>query len=77
MPTSSATEPESAETLGERHPSAPTILRQLRYQQARYPVNGVKSPADGVIPIAATDFTDGCPSQYTADGGVPTFLYEP
>jgi len=58
-------------------PNAPTLLRQLRYQQARCPVTGVKSPADGVIPVAITDFTDGCPPQYVADGGVPTFLYEP
>ncbi len=27
--------------------SAPTIMRQLRYQDARYSVTGIKSPADG------------------------------
>ncbi len=57
--------------------SGPTLLRQFRYQDARYPVNGVKTPADGVIPVSSTDFVDGCPPQYTSDGGVPVFLYKP
>jgi hypothetical protein len=57
-------------------PNGTTLLRQLRYQQARYPVNGVKSPADGVIAVSESDFTDGCPPQYL-DGGAPIFLYEP
>jgi hypothetical protein len=58
-------------------PNGPTLLRQLRNQDTRYPVNGIKTPADGVIPVSATDFVDGCPQQYLADGGVPVFLYKP
>lgn len=42
------------------NPSAPTVMRQLRYQDARYPVDGVKSPADGVIEFQPGDFHDGC-----------------
>ncbi len=41
-------------------PSAPTILRQLRYQGARYPVNGVKTPANGILTFQSSDFHDQC-----------------
>ena len=42
------------------NPNAPTVMRQLRYQDARYPVDGIKSPADGVILFKPSDFHDVC-----------------
>lgn len=44
----------------EDNPSAPTIMRQLRYQGARYPQNGVKTPANGIITFQSDDFHDLC-----------------
>ncbi|HSP78357.1 MAG TPA: VWA domain-containing protein [Myxococcaceae bacterium] len=44
-------------------PTARTLVRHFRYQAARYPLGGIKSPVDGVIPVAAEDFYDGCPGR--------------
>lgn len=41
-------------------PTARTVVRTYRFQAARYPMGGIKSPVDGVIPIAAEDWVDGC-----------------
>jgi hypothetical protein len=43
-------------------PSARTLVRHYRYQGARYPMSGIKSPPDGVIPVAPEDFFEGCPT---------------
>ena len=56
----------------EDNPSAPTIMRHLRYQDARYPVEGIKSPADGVPTFQTTDFHDLClPSTPLRSATVP------
>ena len=44
----------------EDNANAPTVLRHLRYRDARYPVAGIKSPPDGVITFQTTDFHDLC-----------------
>ncbi len=44
-------------------PTARTITRAYRYQTARYPIGGIKSPVDGVIRVAPEDFYDGCPGR--------------
>ncbi len=41
-------------------PKGKTSLRIFRYQSARYPVGGIKSPHDGVIRIGPSDFAPGC-----------------
>lgn len=40
--------------------NARTEVRQLKYDLARYPVAGIKSPVDGVIHVNAGDFVDRC-----------------
>lgn len=44
------------------NPNAPTILRQTRYREARFPANdgGIKVPADGLITFQPSDFHDKC-----------------
>jgi hypothetical protein len=42
-------------------PSARTIVRTVRVDTVRYPVGGIKSPADGVIRVEPEDFIEGCP----------------
>lgn len=42
-------------------PTARTLVRAFRYQEARYPLNGIKLPVDGVIPVKPEDFIEGCP----------------
>ena len=42
------------------NPNAPTVMRQLRYRGARYPVNGIKTPADGILTFESADFHDLC-----------------
>jgi len=44
-------------------PTARTITRAYRYQTARYPIGGIKSPVDGVIRVEPEDFYDGCPGR--------------
>ncbi len=44
-------------------PTARTITRFYRYQAARYPIGGIKSPVDGVIPVAPEDFLSTCPGR--------------
>ena len=59
-------------SLPEDNPSAPTIMRHLRYQDARYPVAGIKSPADGVLIFQTTDFHDLClPNTSLRSAAVP------
>ena len=41
-------------------PNGRTILRHFRFQKARYPVGGIKSPPDGVIHVEPEDFIDRC-----------------
>lgn len=41
-------------------PSAMTSVRSVRVQTPRYPVSGIKSPVDGVIPVRPEDFVDKC-----------------
>lgn len=43
-------------------PAAHTIVRTFRYTSSRFPVGGVKSPHDGIIPIQADNFIAGCQS---------------
>ena len=43
-------------------PKARDIISTYRTQTARYPVGGIKSPSDGVIPVLPTDFIQGCPT---------------
>lgn len=47
-------------------PTARTLVRAFRYQEARYPLNGVKLPVDGVIPVSPEDFIEGCPGRTPA-----------
>jgi hypothetical protein len=44
-------------------PTARTITRAYRYDQARYPIGGIKLPVDGVIRVAPEDFYNGCPGR--------------
>jgi hypothetical protein len=44
-------------------PTARTITRAYRYQTARYPIGGIKSPVDGVIRVTPEAFYDGCPGR--------------
>jgi hypothetical protein len=39
---------------------ATTVFQTRIQQQARFPVGGIRSPVDGIIPVAATDFVNGC-----------------
>ncbi|MDY7226532.1 VWA domain-containing protein [Hyalangium rubrum] len=42
-------------------PTARSITRFYRYQTARYPLGGIKSPVDGVIRVEPEDFLSACP----------------
>jgi hypothetical protein len=44
-------------------PTARTLVRHFRFQGARYPLGGIKSPVDGVIRVTPEDFVDGCPGR--------------
>ncbi|KFE65230.1 VWA domain-containing protein [Hyalangium minutum] len=44
-------------------PTARTITRFYRYNAARYPIGGVKSPVDGVIRVNSEDFVSTCPGR--------------
>ncbi|MCE9669401.1 VWA domain-containing protein [Myxococcus stipitatus] len=44
-------------------PTARTLVRSFRVDTVRYPVGGIKSPADGVIRVTPEDFVDGCPGR--------------
>jgi hypothetical protein len=44
-------------------PTARTITRFYRYSAARYPIGGIKSPVDGVIPVGPDDFVTTCPGR--------------
>jgi hypothetical protein len=52
-------------------PTARTITRAYRYQIARYPVGGIKSPVDGVIRVRPEDFYEGCPGRPDAPPPTP------
>jgi hypothetical protein len=52
-------------------PTARTITRAYRYQTARYPVGGIKSPVDGVIRVRPEDFYEGCPGRPDAPPPTP------
>ncbi|MFZ5468928.1 MAG: VWA domain-containing protein [Myxococcota bacterium] len=41
-------------------PTGRTLVRGFRYQQARFPVGGIKSPVDGVVRIEPEDLVDRC-----------------
>lgn len=49
-------------------PNARTLIRRTHFFNARYPVGGIKSPADGILPVTADMLTDYCPRP--TDGGV-------
>jgi hypothetical protein len=44
-------------------PTARTQVRTFRTDTVRYPVGGIKSPADGVIRVEPEQFVDGCPGR--------------
>ncbi|WP_224370350.1 VWA domain-containing protein [Hyalangium versicolor] len=44
-------------------PTARTITRFYRYQGARYPIGGIKSPVDGLIRVNPEDFLTTCPGR--------------
>ncbi len=44
-------------------PTARTLTRAFRYDLARYPVGGIKSPPDGVIRVEPELFIPGCPGR--------------
>ncbi|WP_338869926.1 VWA domain-containing protein [Myxococcus stipitatus] len=44
-------------------PTARTMVRTFRVDSVRYPVGGIKSPADGVVRVTPEDFIDGCPGR--------------
>ncbi|WP_141328793.1 vWA domain-containing protein [Myxococcus sp. AB025B] len=44
-------------------PTARTQVRTFRVNHVRYPVGGIKSPADGIIRVNPEDFVDGCPGR--------------
>lgn len=44
-------------------PTARTLVRTFRVDTVRYPVGGIKSPADGVIRVEPEQFVDGCPGR--------------
>jgi len=47
-------------------PTARTITRFYRYDAARYPIGGIKSPVDGVIRVTPEDFVSTCPGRIEA-----------
>ncbi|MFP2925539.1 VWA domain-containing protein [Pyxidicoccus sp. 3LG] len=51
-------------------PTARTLVRTFRTDTVRYPVGGIKSPADGLIRVEPEQFIDGCPGR--ADVSPPT-----
>ena len=46
-------------------PTARTINRFYRYDAARYPIGGIKSPVDGLIHVNPEDFLSSCPGGNT------------
>jgi hypothetical protein len=46
-------------------PTARTLVKQWRYNGARYPVGGIKLPVDGVLRITPQDFVSQCGAQTT------------
>ncbi|HEY8207115.1 MAG TPA: VWA domain-containing protein [Myxococcaceae bacterium] len=50
-------------------PNAKTLIRQTRFQEARYPIGGVKSPPDGILYVNQDRLTDYCPRPALLDGG--------
>ncbi|MCY1016508.1 vWA domain-containing protein [Pyxidicoccus sp. MSG2] len=52
-------------------PTARTLVRTYRVDTVRYPVGGIKSPADGVIHVEPEYFVDGCPGRVTASPPTP------
>jgi hypothetical protein len=52
-------------------PTARTITRFYRYQAARYPIGGIKSPVDGVIRVRPEDFLASCPGDPNAPSAAP------
>ncbi|WP_257453076.1 VWA domain-containing protein [Archangium lipolyticum] len=53
----------SAAMIPADDPTARTMVRHFRFQGARYPLGGIKSPVDGVIRVTPEDFVDGCPGR--------------
>jgi hypothetical protein len=49
-------------------PTARTLVRRTHFHAARFPVGGIKSPPDGILPVTPDMLTDYCPRQ--TDGGV-------
>jgi hypothetical protein len=47
-------------------PTARTLVRTVRVDTVRYPVGGIKSPADGIIRVEPEQFIDGCPGRAEA-----------
>ncbi len=41
-------------------PNGHTLIRQFRYDTARYPVGGIKLPADGVVRVHDADLVEAC-----------------
>ena len=44
-------------------PTARTLVRTWRVDTVRYPVGGIKSPADGILRVEPEQFIDGCPGR--------------
>jgi hypothetical protein len=50
-------------------PNAKTLMKQARFNEARYPLGGVKSPPDGILYLDQNRLTDFCPKPAVLDGG--------
>lgn len=42
-------------------PTGHTLMKVFRHQSARFPVGGVRSPIDGLIPVGSDNLVVGCP----------------
>ncbi len=51
-------------------PTGSTVVRHVHLREARFPVNGIKSPADGIINVNSQEFFDRCPPSAAGPGGL-------
>jgi hypothetical protein len=52
-------------------PAGRTLTHAFRYDFARYPIGGIKSPVDGVIRVNPEDLAEGCPGRPEAPPASP------
>jgi len=52
-------------------PGARTMIKQVRFHEARYPLGGVKSPPDGILHVTPDMVTDYCPRPDAGSDGGP------